>query len=197
MKQSIRIAQLGLAVVLVAASAPVAANVTVILRSGGRIEATSAFETPKGWALNLPGGGSLTLTAESVRRVSDAAADLPRNRSLGLAASSPATAGPTSSGEAEQAQPSFPRFQAPSENLRVPRSASLLAQGAPGVAPRGIMPTAEQSASRQALQRAAGTNPLTGVIQRYSPNTAGSTDPGVRDPMATAGMHRAFGHPVR
>jgi len=203
MQPSNRLLRIGLAVAILAASTSAFANVTVILQSGSRIEATAAYATPRGWVLDLPGGGSLTLASQSVRRVSHAATDLPEARTLGLATSSPMASGSSAASTASGDGTERPLrravgYRIDSEDIRLPRSASLVAQGAPGEAPRGIMPTADQAAARQAAQRAASTNPLTTSFQRYAPDAGGSpTDSTLRDPLATAGMHRAFGRNLR
>ena len=71
------------------AAASASANQVVILNSGNRLEVESALPVDgTAYHLKLVGGGTLVLPAGAVRRVSNAAADLPRQKAPMIASSS-------------------------------------------------------------------------------------------------------------
>lgn len=85
-----------LLLIAAAASAPfpAAATEVVILRSGNRIEVERAHEQGDWWHLKLRGGGSITVPASVVRRVSNSAKDLPADRAPVVAQRSMSVATP-------------------------------------------------------------------------------------------------------
>lgn len=170
---------------LALAPPPAAANQVVVLATGNRLEVESALPSGRdSYHLKLVGGGTVILPAAAIRRVSNDAADVPREATP-LIASRTGQWQPDGGAPARSAIPEG----IPHDAIRpVPGQADLAdGLGAPRFAPTSAtmgLPSAlaakdgagasAPSISQQARPRPVVSNPLKGGFRRVGGGSAGS-----------------------